>query len=234
MSSDILKKAIREKRETLTLSESLSVASSYGLPVPKFQLAKDKRELVEIFKKLKKPLVAKVSSPDLTHKTEVGGVKLNIKTLKELELVYEEVIASVKSKAPSARIEGVVIQEMVKGDYEVIVGGLRDPQFGPTIAFGMGGVLVEILKDISFELAPISEREAYNLINRIRGAVLLRGYRGKAPADLTKLAKIVSRASQLIWDLREYVKEMDLNPIMISGSEIWVVDARFVLELKEH
>ncbi|HDI31588.1 MAG TPA: acetyl-CoA synthetase [Thermofilum sp.] len=226
---EIFEKALRDGRNSLTLSESLRLISQYGLPVANFVLVKNSERLEEAFEKLNKPLVVKISSPNLIHKTEIGGVKLGIKSLEDLKKAYNEVISSIKCRAPKARIEGVIIQEMIKGDYEVIVGGLRDPQFGPVVAFGMGGVLVEVLKDIAFDLAPLSEKEAYNLINRIKGAVLLRGYRGSPPADLEKLVKVIVKASQLIWDFKDYIEEMDLNPIIISGANLWVVDARFKL-----
>lgn len=227
--SEILKKALGEGRHSLTLYESLTLISAYKLPVAKFVLADTEEKLEEAFTTLSKPLVVKVSSPDVTHKTEIGGVKLGINTLKELKEAYSIILNSVRKFLPYARIEGVVVQEMVKGDYEVIIGGLNDAQFGPVVAFGLGGIMVEILNDVAFDLAPLSKEEAYNLINRIKGAVILRGYRGKPPANLMKLAEVISKVSYLIWDFREYIKELDLNPVMVSRDLIQVVDARFVL-----
>lgn len=226
---DVLRKAINEGRRNLTLYESLTLISAYKLPVARFMLVKTEDGLKEAFYSLSKPLVVKISSPDVIHKTEVGGIRLGIRTFKELKEAYSAILNSLKRASPNARIEGIVIQEMVKGDYEVIIGGFNDAQFGPVVAFGLGGILVEVFKDIAFDLAPVSEDEAYDLINRIKGVAILKGYRGRPPVDLAKLAKMVSKVSQLIWELREYIKELDLNPVMISQDLMQVVDARLIL-----
>ena len=169
----VIEKALEEGRDRLSLVESLELALSYELPVAKYVKVTGEEELEEAFSRLKPPLVLKVSSPDITHKTDVGGVKLNINSLDELRRAYRDVMARVAEKAPNARIDCVVVQEMVKGDYEVIIGGMRDPQFGPVIAFGLGGLLVEVFKDVAFDLAPLSEEEAYTLMSKVKGFILL-------------------------------------------------------------
>jgi len=174
------------------------------------------------------PLVVKVDSPDIIHKTEVGGVKVGVGSVEELRRAAEEILESVRRAAPGARVYGLVAQEMVKGGHEVFIGGLNDRQFGPVVVFGLGGVFVEVLRDVAFDLAPVTPGEAEELVRGIRGYKVLSGYRGE-PADIKLLAEAISRFSRLIWDLAPVFEEADLNPVFAGRDWVKVVDARFRL-----
>lgn len=227
----IIKECLSKGYKFLPLYQSMLLAAKFDLPVPRFMLARSVEDLDNIYSSLEPPLAAKISSPDILHKTEVKGVVLNVRTLDELKTAFHSIMSNVRRIAPSARVEGVVVQEMVGEGYEVIVGGLKDRQFGPVVAFGLGGIFVEVLRDMAFDLAPISKEEAYELIRRIRGYRILLGYRGRAPADIDCLGEVVSRASHAIYRLSRYVREMDLNPVIVLPEGCWVVDSRFVLDL---
>lgn len=225
---DILGKAIAERRHP-TLYEALRFIEAYGLSVARYRLARSADEAVEAAEELGYPVVLKVSSPDVIHKTEVGGVVVGLKGPKDVRRAYDSIVSALKGRVPGARLEGIVVQEMVEGGYEVIVGGLDDPQFGPVVAVGLGGVYVEVFKDVVFELAPISPREALRSIKMLKAARILEGYRGKPPADLYALAEFVSKVSQLIWDYRGRIKELDLNPTFAMAKGVVAADARVIL-----
>ena len=207
--------------------ESLRLLEEYGLPIAKYVFARNEEEIKTL--PFSFPVVLKVSSPDVSHKTEVGGVKVGISSLEELRREIIGMRERVIGKIPNARIEGFVIQEMVKEGYEVLIGGLNDAQFGPVVAFGLGGIFVEILKDVVFEIAPVSVEQALEMIKRIKGYAILEGYRGQKPANLQLLASTISKASHLFAELGPYFQEADLNPTFVSNEWIKIVDARFKL-----
>jgi acyl-CoA synthetase (NDP forming) len=224
----LLEKYIEEGRRFLSLSESLEVLKLYGLPVVRYAFLKGPED-VQAAEEIGYPLVLKLDSPDITHKTEVGGVKVGVSSPEELKRSMEEMLQAAKSRAPGARVKGFVVQELVKNAHEVIIGGLNDVQFGPVIAFGLGGIFVEVLKDVVFELAPVSVDEALRMVQRIKGYRLLEGYRGLEKANLELLAETISKASVLFSELSPYVEEMDLNPTFVSSSWVKIADARFKL-----
>jgi len=225
----IFEKVLNEGRANLSLYEALDVVKAFGLPVAKFVLVKDIDDIEKVRDVLSPPFVAKISSPDVIHKTDVGGIFLNIQTEEELKYTVENILENVKRRMSNAKIDGVIVQEMIKGGYEVIIGGLRDQQFGPVVAFGLGGVFVEVLKDVAFDIAPIKPEEALSLIKSIKGYRILLGYRGKQPANLESLANVLSKASQFLWEYRRYIKEMDLNPVIVTSKNSYVVDSRIIL-----
>ena len=225
---EIIRRAVEEGRSFLSLSESFRVLEAYGLPVAKYAVLRGVED-VHLADSIGYPLVLKLDSPDITHKTEVGGVKVGVASAEELRSSMEDMLSRVRSLQPGARVAGFIVQELVKGAHEVIIGGLNDAQFGPLVVFGLGGVFVEILRDVVFELAPVSVEEALEMIKRIRGYRLLEGYRGLGRANLKLLAETISRASLMFSELSPYVEEMDLNPTFVSDSWIKVVDARFKL-----
>ena len=225
----IFEKVLNEGRANLSLYEALDVVKAFGLPVAKFVLVKDIDDIEKVRDVLSPPFVAKISSPDVIHKTDVGGIFLNIQTEEELKYTVENILENVKRRMSNAKIDGVIVQEMIKGGYEVIIGGLRDQQFGPVVAFGLGGVFVEVLKDVAFDIAPIKPEEALSLIRSIKGYRILLGYRGKQPANLESLANVLSKASQFLWEYRRYIKEMDLNPVIVTSKNSYVVDSRIIL-----
>ncbi|OYT28866.1 MAG: acetyl-CoA synthetase [Thermofilum sp. ex4484_79] len=225
----IFEKVLNEGRANLSLYEALNVVKAFGLPVAKFVLVKDIDDIEKVRGVLSPPFVAKISSPDVIHKTDVGGIFLNIQTEEELKYTVENILENVKRRMSNAKIDGVIVQEMIKRGYEVIIGGLRDQQFGPVVAFGLGGVFVEVLKDVAFDIAPIEPEEALSLIKSIKGYRILLGYRGKPPANLESLANMLSKASQFLWEYRRYIKEMDLNPVIVTSKNSYVVDSRIIL-----
>jgi len=174
------------------------------------------------------PVVLKVESPDLPHKTEAGVIRLNLRTEDDVRAGYAAVMANAARVVPPPRINGVLVQPMVAAGTEVIIGARVDPQFGPLVVVGLGGILVELLKDVSVGLAPVTQGEALDMLRRLKGAVALGGFRGSPPVDLDGLADIVRRVSECIGDLRETISEIDVNPLICAGRRILAVDALIV------
>ena len=228
--SEIIKRAYGEGRKHLLEPEAKTICAEYGIPVPRFKIASDPEEAVEFAEKIGYPVVLKIVSPDVLHKTDVGGVLLNVLDADGVREGFKRILDTVRGHVPNARVIGVLVEEMApKGVAEVIVGAIKDPQFGQTLMFGLGGVFVEILKDVTFRIAPIDEREAHEMIKEIKAYPILEGYRGQPPADVDTIAKILVNASKLVIDHPE-VKEMDLNPIIVYERGAKTVDARIILE----
>ncbi len=171
----------------------------------------------------------KIVSPQITHKSDVGGVALNLTSAEEVGAAYDSVVASSKQHVPDATIDGVAVQRMEKQGIEVIVGMIKDPQFGPVMMFGLGGVLVEVLKDVAFRVVPLNERDARQMVHEIKGYPLLEGYRGQDPADIARLEQLLLKVSQFIEQHPE-VAELDLNPVFAYKDGALAVDARIVLD----
>jgi acetate---CoA ligase (ADP-forming) len=207
-----------------------ALLSAYGIPFAPVQLAKTPDEAVQFAEKIGYPVVLKVASPDISHKTEVGGVRVGIGNQEELREVWAEVQTTVAAKAPNARVEGFEVEKMVQGGKEVLVGLQRDPRFGPVIVFGLGGIYVEVLRDVTFRLAPFDQAEAEEMVASVRAFPLLQGVRGEKPSDLPALYSILGRVAQLALDLPQ-VQELDLNPVIVcsAGEGAFAVDARLVL-----
>lgn len=225
----ILKKIKNEGRDYVTEVEAKAILEAYRIPVAKTMLAKTKEEAEELSKNMKYPLVAKIVSPQVIHKSDVGGVILNIKTPEELVNAFEKIILNVKTKVPNAEIIGVAVQEMAPQGTESIIGSTKDVQFGPTVMFGLGGIFVEVMKDVSFRIAPFSKSTAIDMINELNGKAILYGVRGEKPKDIESLSDAISRVSQLVTDFPE-IKELDANPTLVYEEGIKVVDARIILE----
>ncbi len=217
-------------RKRLTLYESLYVIREYGLYVTNFILIKNTDDVDEIIGKIRFPVAVKVSSSDIIHKSDVGGVVLNIRSVPELKEVIKNISNRIRESFPNAYIDGFIVQEMVDKGYEVIIGGLFDEQFGPVVMFGLGGIFVEVFKDVAFDIAPIGYDEALDLIKQIKGYKILRGYRGKPSIDFSSLAKMISSVSYFLWDYREYIKELDLNPVFATQNGSFIVDSRIILK----
>ncbi len=176
------------------------------------------------------PVVMKIVSPNIIHKTEVGGVRIGVASEEQVREVYGEILRSVGVKAPAAKIVGVLVQRMAPSSTEVIVGAVRDPQFGPAVMFGLGGVLVELLDDVSFRVAPIDENEAWEMMQEVRGIPLLTGYRGSPSLDVNAVAGALASVSRMAVEIDE-IDQVDLNPVMVYKSGLSVVDARVILRL---
>ena len=204
--------------------------SAYGVPFAPAHLAKTPTEAIRYADRMGYPVVLKVASPDISHKTEVGGVRVGINSADELRTAWAEVEATVSLRAPTARLEGFEIEKMVTGGKEVLIGLQRDARFGPVIVFGLGGIYVEVLKDVTFRLAPFDEHEAEEMVSAVRAFPLLQGVRGEKPSDLRALYTILGRVAQLALELPQ-VQELDLNPVIVrpEGEGAFAVDARLVL-----
>lgn len=226
--ASIIDKAKSEGRTLLTEVESKAILEEAGIPTAKARLARSAQEAAKAAKEVGFPVVLKIVSPDITHKSDVGGVKLDLKTADEVTAAYEEIVAAAKKAQPNARIDGVAVQKMAPAGIEVIMGMSQDPQFGPVLMFGLGGILVEVLKDVSFRLVPLEPRDARQMIREIKGYPLLEGYRGQEPADVEALEKLLLRLSEFV-EKHPEISELDLNPIFAYKDGALAVDARIVL-----
>jgi acyl-CoA synthetase (NDP forming) len=225
----IFSQAAKEGRKSLLETEAKTLCMEYGIPVTRFKLAKDEDEATEYAVTIGFPIVLKIVSPDIVHKSDVRGVIVGIKNLRDVRTGYRQIVKNVKKHNPDAKIVGILVQEMAPSGTEVIVGSIKDPQFGPAIMFGLGGVFVEVLKDVTFRIAPITDDEATEMISEVKAYPLLRGYRNTPPADLKAITKILVNSSRLVMEHPE-IKELDLNPIMVYEKGAKAVDARIILE----
>jgi len=211
-------------------AEAWTVLECYGFTIPQSRLAKTPEEAIEIAGEIGYPVVMKVASPDILHKTDVGGVKLNLRSPDDVRDAFDLIVYRAGRYVPGARIWGCQVQQMVLGGREVLVGMSRDPQFGPLVAFGLGGIYVEALKDVTFRVAPFSPQEADEMIREIRSYRLLEGIRGEPPADHEAMVNALLRISQLVTDFPEIV-ELDINPLMVfeKGRGAMAIDMRLIL-----
>jgi acyl-CoA synthetase (NDP forming) len=227
--SKIFEEAREEGRKFLLEPEAKTICMEYGIPVTTFRVAKTAEEAVKFAEEIGYPTVLKVVSPDVIHKFDVGGVVLDLKSPEDIRNAYKKILESVKKHKPEAKIRGILVQEMAPSSTEVIVGSTKDPQFGPALMFGLGGVFVEVLKDVTFRIAPITEQDAREMITEVKAYPILKGYRGQPPADIDSIVKILLNTSRLVMDHQE-IKELDLNPIMVYKKGAKTVDARIILE----
>jgi acyl-CoA synthetase (NDP forming) len=230
-SQSIIEKARSASRTLLNEIESKALLSEAKIPVVETKLATSKQEAIAISKKLGFPVALKIVSPEITHKSDVGGVKLGLKTARQVEAAYEEIQAAVKQKYPHAVIDGVSVQKMARPGTEVIIGMTKDPQFGPVLMFGLGGILVELLKDVSFRIVHLEKKDARDMIREIKGYPILEGFRGMEPVDVSVLEEILLKLSRFV-DENPWIKELDLNPIFAYRDGAVAADARIILEEK--
>ena len=227
--ASILARARMEGRYVLMEPEAKRLCSEYGIPVPRFKLARSVEEAVGHAEEIGYPVVLKVVSPQVVHKTDVGGVVLNVSDAEQVRDAYSRVVENTLRKLPSAEIVGVLVEEQAREGVEVIVGAFKDEQFGQTVMFGLGGVFVEVLDDVSFRVAPVSEEDAEEMVREIRGYRILKGYRGRPPADLEAIKSIIVNVSRMVMELQE-IREVDLNPIYVYERGAVAVDVRVILE----
>ncbi|MDP3878758.1 MAG: acetate--CoA ligase family protein [Dehalococcoidales bacterium] len=225
----IMDMAIEEGRRLLTEVESKELLRQAGISVVETRLATSREEAVSISEKLGYPVVLKIVSSDIVHKSDAGGVKLDLKTSQEVGKAYDDILRAVKQKQPDARIQGVSVQKMARPGVEVIIGVSQDRQFGPVLMFGLGGILVEILKDVSFRIIPLERRDAGEMIREIKGYPLLEGYRGQEPVDVANLEELILKVSRFVEE-NPQVQELDLNPVFAYSNGAVAVDARVVLK----
>ncbi|MEI8131835.1 MAG: acetate--CoA ligase family protein [Leptolinea sp.] len=231
---EIISVARADGRDSLTEIEAKQVFTIYGMEVAATTLARSEDEAVVIGKKTGFPLVLKIVSPDILHKSDAGGVKVNIKDEAGIREAFKSIMQNAKSYKADARIHGVAVQEMAPWGTEIILGSVNDPTFGPTIMFGLGGIFVEVLKDVTFRVAPVDKVQAAEMFREIRSAPILDGVRGDSPRDRIAMANIVEKYSNMIIDLKDEISESDANPVMVyeEGKGVKVVDARIILKKK--
>ncbi|MDF1520214.1 MAG: acetate--CoA ligase family protein [Brevefilum sp.] len=221
-------------RTALTEIESKKIFKSYGLPTVQTELATSEEEAVRMAEEIGYPVVLKIVSPDILHKSDAGGVKVNIQDEAGVRETYNTILENAKKYKADADIHGIVIQEMAPWATETIVGSVNDPTFGATLMFGLGGIFVEVLKDVTFRVAPISTKEAENMLNEIKSAPILDGVRGETPRDKAALAKVLTNYAFMVTDLADEISESDANPVLVyeMGQGVKVVDARIILKKK--
>ncbi len=227
----ILDAAKAAGRSALTAPEGKLLCDAYGITVPQEGLATSAADARKLAQSMGFPLVMKIVSPDILHKTEAGGVIVGVKNADEATAAYDTIIANAKRYLADAHIEGVQVQQMIQGGQEVIIGAVTDASFGKLVAFGLGGVLVEVLKDITFRLAPANLEDAYSMLDGIQAAEMLKGVRGSEPVNREALAKLIVAVSELVSDFPE-ISEMDLNPVFASNSGAIAADVRIVLDFE--
>jgi len=225
----ILKQTKQENRVQLTEIESKDFLQEAGIPVIETKLARTKKEAISLSKRIGFPVALKIASSDIIHKSDSGGVKLGLTNVTQAGNAYSEIMLSIRQKFPKARVQGVSVQKMARPGIEVIIGLSKDAQFGPVLMFGLGGILVEVLKDVSFRIVPLTRKDAEEMIREIKGYPLLQGYRGQEPADIPFLEQLIVKVSELAEQYPQ-IEELDLNPIFAYKDSAIAVDARIVLE----
>lgn len=225
----IINQAKKEGRKALLEPEAKIICTEYGIPVTKFKVASNEKDATKFADEIGYPVVLKIVSPDIIHKSEAGGVIVNLKTTSEVKDAYNKILGNVKKYKPDAKIVGVLVQEMAPNSTEVIVGAIKDLQFGQTLMFGLGGIFVEVLKDVNFRIAPVTEADARDMITGLKAYPLLKGFRNTPPADIDALVAILCSTSRLVIENPE-IKELDLNPVLAYPKGAKTVDARIILE----
>jgi acetyl coenzyme A synthetase (ADP forming)-like protein len=221
-----------DKRTSLTAPEGKLVCDAYGIPVPGEGVASSGADAAKLAEGMGFPVVMKIVSPDILHKTEAGGVIVGIKDAAAAREGYDKILASAKKYKADAKIEGIQVQQMLTGGTEVIVGAITDDSFGKLVAFGLGGVLVEILKDVTFRLAPATKQDALSMLDGIQATEMLKGVRGGDPVNREALADVIVKVSQLVSDFPE-ISELDLNPVFATKSGAIAADVRIVLDFDQ-
>src|SRR3990172_3712505 len=230
--AEVIDSARSQGRTVLTEIESKQILAEAGIPVASAQLAKTADEAAQLAEKAGFPSVLKIVSPQITHKSDIGGVKMGLASTDEVRKAFDEIVAAARKAEPKARIDGGGVQKMAPAGTEVIVGMSKDPQFGPVLMFGLGGIFVEVLKDVAFRIVPLERRDAREMVREIKGYPLLEGYRGQEPAEVGYLEELLLKLSRFAEEHPE-VREVDLNPVFAYRDGALAVDARVVLEQGE-
>ena len=224
----VIQKALLQRRYELLEPEAKELIETFGIKTTRRIVASSRADAIRAAVSLGYPVVLKIISPDISHKTDVGGVRLGIKDEEGVMAAYDEIIRNVHTKQPDVRIHGILVEEMATPYTEVIVGGLRDTQFGPAVMFGLGGIFVEVFKDVSFRIAPVTEYEALDMIHDVKGSMILKGFRNMKALDISALVKTIIQVSGIMVS-EGNIKEIDLNPVFVYPKGIIAVDARIVL-----
>jgi acetate---CoA ligase (ADP-forming) subunit beta len=224
----IFNSAQKQRRQSLLEPEAKEICNAYGILTPAFRVAHTPSEATTLADQVSFPVVLKIISEDILHKTEAGGVVLSLNSKEQVKTGYEQLLSNVRGYKENARIEGVLVQHMAPRGVEVIIGGLRDNQFGPTVLFGLGGIFVEVLKDASFRVAPMTDLDTRQMIREIHSYPILQGVRGQPPSDEDAITSILQATSRMLLENPE-IQQIDLNPVMVYAKGATVVDARIVL-----
>jgi len=225
---EIFRVAKAEQRNFLFEHEAKMLCGLYGVPITKIEVAKSENAAVEAAKNIGFPIVLKIVSPQVLHKSDAGGVIVGINDEKGIREGYQAIIANIKKNVPTAVIEGILVQEMAPKSTEIIIGSTVDPTFGSTIMFGLGGIFVEILKDVSFRLVPITKDDAWEMLDEIKAKKILDGARGMPKADKETIVNTLLAVSKMLTECPE-IKELDMNPILVYEKGARAVDARVIL-----
>lgn len=225
---DIISQARQENRTVLTEIEAKKILAEAGISCTETLLAATREDAVALAERIGYPVVLKISSVDITHKSDAGGVKVNLKDKAAVEKAYDDIMDSARAKFPDADIEGISVQGMARMGTEIIMGMIKDASFGPVVMFGLGGVLVEVLKDVSFRIVPIDKADAQEMTSEIQGKKLLEGYRGQDPADVPCLQEMLVKLSDFV-NGTPGIEEIDMNPVFAYKDGAVVVDARIIL-----
>src|SRR5699024_5766661 len=220
---------------TLSESESQNIFKAIGVNVPEKTIVNSSEEAIEAAQKIGFPVVMKIDSKDIPHKTEIGGVKLNLNSVDEVRESYDEIFSSAKHHHPDADINGVSVETMIKNGIEAFIGVKNDPMFGPIIGVGTGGILVELIKDFSFEIAPLTHEDARHLIEKTKLYTLLKGYRNQPDSYMNALVDVISKLSYFAYENQELISEIDINPVIVmeEGKGCIVADGLVVLKNQE-
>ncbi|NIM95433.1 MAG: hypothetical protein GTO18_17185, partial [Anaerolineales bacterium] len=229
----IINRVRQDDRTKLTEAEAKEVLTNAGMTTTREELVSSESEAIASAKRIGFPVALKIASPDILHKTDVGGVLLDINDVEEVRQGYRAIMGGITERYPKAIIHGVLIQEMMGGGIETIVGISNKPPFGPVVAYGLGGVFVDVLKDVTFRLAPIDEMGATEMLAEIRGAEVLDGYRGQPKANKVKLAKALTQLSELAIEFHRDIEELDINPLVVKGDDVIALDALITLTTDE-
>jgi len=222
--------AKRAGRNALDESAGKQLLAAHGVKVPQSRVAKGVADVDAVMNGLQTPVVVKVMSPDILHKSDAGGVKINLRSAAEVKAAIEGMLNAPKIKG--ARIEGFLVEEMAPAGHELVIGGLRDPQFGPLVMVGLGGIFVEILKDVSFRLCPITRIDAEEMLAELKGVAILKGARGTKPASMEAIIDVLLKVggeNGLLMQHAADISEADINPLIVSDTAAVAVDARFIL-----
>lgn len=225
-----IRRKLKRRKGQIPMTLALELLELYQIKTPQAAVAQTPKEAVEIAEQIGYPVVMKICSDQILHKTDAGGVQVSLKNAQEVQKAFKEILKSVKRYNSKAEIGGIFVQKMTTFGREVIIGMKRDAQFGPMIMFGLGGIYVEVLKDVTFRIAPLSCQDAKEMVCEIKAIELLKGVRGEAPADLKKLAEVICHVSQMVMDFTE-IEELDINPLIVreSGKEAVAIDVRFLV-----
>ncbi len=225
----IIKNVLASGRGTILPDEVLGIIESSGIFTPDYVMAKTAKEAIEASRMIGFPVVLKIVSPDVLHKSDVGGVVVGVESEEEVEKRYDEIMDNLAKNISDARITGILVQKQVRQATEVIIGGIRDEQFGPAVMFGLGGIFVELFKDVAFRIAPVTETEALEMMKEIKGYHILSGYRGMKELYISQITKTIVTISELISSIDE-IKEVELNPLFVYEKNVVAVDARIIIE----